>query len=191
MKLIMALSASILVLAFTACTANNNKQINNGNSSQSQAADTAKGISSNPNPAAEIVKSYLDLKNSLAADNGNEAATSGKEILNALSNFNANKLTSEQKRVFLGLVGDIKENSEHIHENGGDIAHQREHFEMLSKDITDLVKSVGTNTTLYLDSCQKYDNGKGTWLSEFKNIKNPYLEKKMDTCGAIKETISN
>jgi hypothetical protein len=35
-----------------------------------------------------------------------------------------------------------------------------------------------------------YDNGKATWLSEIKEIKNPYLGKKMDTCGAIKETLN-
>ncbi len=192
MKSIMAISASILALAFTACNSNSSKQTNNADSTQTQAvAATVTVATNNTNPADGILTGYLDLKNSLAADNGNDAAKNGQEILDALSKFDASALTPEQKKVFLSLVGDIKENSEHIHENGDKIEHQREHFEMLSKDITDLVKSVGTNKTLYLDSCPMYDKGNGTWLSESKKIKNPYLGIKMDTCGVIKETIKN
>jgi hypothetical protein len=192
MKTILAISALILVITFTACNSNSSKPTNNANSTQTQVdAATPDEATNNTNPAEGILTGYLNLKNSLAADNGNDAAKNGQEILNALSTFDASKLTSEQKKVFLGLAGDIKENSEHIHENGGDIKHQREHFEMLSKDITDLVKSIGTNKTLYLDSCPMYDKGNGTWLSEIKDIKNPYLGRKMDTCGAIKETIKN
>ncbi len=190
MKTIMAISASVLALAFTACNSNSSKQTNNADSTQAVAA-TAIGATNNTKPADGILISYLNLKNSLAADNGNDAAKNGQEILDAVSKFDASALTPEQKKVFLGLVGDIKENSEHINKNGDKIEHQREHFEMLSKDMTDLVKSVGTNKTLYLDSCPMYDNGNGTWLSETKEIKNPYLGKKMDTCGAIKETIKN
>ena len=192
MKTIMAISASVLAVAFTACNSNSSKQTNNADSSQAQAvvANTT-GATNNTKPADGILTGYLNLKNSLVTDNGSDAAKNGQEILDAVSKFDASTLTPEQKKVFLGLVGDIKENSEHINENGDKIEHQREHFEMLSKDMTDLVKSVGTNKTLYLDSCPMYDNGNSTWLSETKEIKNPYLGKKMDTCGAIKETIKN
>lgn len=188
----MAISASVLALAFTACNSNSSKQTNNADSTPALAvAATATGATNNTKPADGILTGYLNLKNSLVADNGSDAAKNGQEILDAVSKFDASALTPEQKKVFLGLVGDIKENSEHINKNGDKIEHQREHFEMLSKDMTDLVKSVGTNKTLYLDSCPMYDNGNGTWLSETKEIKNPYLGKKMDTCGAIKETIKN
>jgi hypothetical protein len=192
MKTIIAISAFILAIAFTACNSGSSKQTNNADSTKTQAvATTATSATNKTNPFQGILTGYLNLKNSLAADNGNDAAKSGQEILDALSKFDASALTPGQKKVFLSLVGDIKENSEHINENGNKIEHQREHFEMLSKDMTDLVKSVGTNKTLYLDSCPMYDKGNGTWLSETKEIKNPYLGKKMDTCGAIKETIKN
>jgi hypothetical protein len=151
---------------------------------------TASIDANNMIPADGILAGYINLKNSLAADNGSDAAKSGKEILDALSKFDNSSLTPEQKKTFLGLMGDIKENSEHIKENADKIDHQREHFEMLSKDMYDLIKSVSTDKTLYLDSCPMYDNGKATWLSEIKEIKNPYLGKKMDTCGAVKETLN-
>ena len=45
--------------------------------------------------------------------------------------------------------------------------------------------------TLYKDFCPMYSDGKGaTWLSETKEIKNPYLGKKMPTCGSMKEEIN-
>ena len=192
MKTIMAISAAILVLTFTACNSTGSKQTNNTDSAQTKAVTIiAPATATDAKPADGILAGYINLKNSLAADNGSDAAKNGQEILDALAKFDASSLSPEQKKVFLGLVGDIKENSEHINENGNKIEHQREHFEMLSKDMTDLIKSMGTDKSLYLDSCPMYDNGKATWLSEIKEIKNPYLGKKMDTCGAIKETIKN
>ncbi|MDE3185070.1 MAG: DUF3347 domain-containing protein [Bacteroidota bacterium] len=189
-KITMIISAGILALTFTACNSTGSKQTNNTDSAtMPSVTTTSPAIAANAKPADGILTGYINLKNSLAADNGSDAAKNGQEILDALSKFDASALTPDQKKVFLGLVGDIKENSEHISENGDKIAHQREHFEMLSKDMYDLLKATGTSKEMYLDSCPMYDNGKGTWLSEMKEIKNPYLGNKMPTCGAVKETI--
>ena len=62
---------------------------------------------------------------------------------------------------------------------------------MLSKDIADLIKTFGTGgQTLYKDFCPMASDGKGAiWISEVKEIKNPYLGSKMPECGSVKETI--
>lgn len=195
MKSLIISAVAFAVVSLSACNGNNNQAKESSNNPDSSASEqhTAKantGLNSN-NSTDAIVAGYLNLKNSLAEDNGSGAAKSGQQILDALSKFDASSLTPDQKKVFMGLVGDIKENSEHIHENADKIAHQREHFEMLSKDMTDLLKATGTSKTMYLDSCPMYDEGKGTWLSEMKEIKNPYMGKKTPTCGAIKETIKS
>lgn len=190
MKSLIISAVAIATITLSACNGNNNqsKADNSDSTSQQPTVNTNTKVKGN-NSTDAIVVGYLNLKNSLADDDGNGAAKSGQEILDALSKFDASSLTPEQKKVFTGLVGDLKENSEHINENADKIEHQREHFEMLSKDMTDLIKATGTSQTMYLDSCPMYDEGKGTWLSEMKEIKNPYLGKKMDTCGAIKEAI--
>jgi hypothetical protein len=185
-KITMIISAGIITFSFVACNNTSSKKTNNTDSVQTRSVTTP---AINEKPADGIITGYVNLKNSLADDNGGAAAKNGQEILDTLSKFDASKLAPDQKKVFLGLIGDIKENSKHISENGDKIAHQREHFEMLSKDMYDLLKATGTSKEIYLDSCPMYDNGKGTWLSELKEIKNPYLGKKMDTCGAIKETL--
>ena len=91
----------------------------------------------------------------------------------------------------MDLADDLKEHAEHIGANAGKIAHQREHFVMLSKDVADLIKTFGNGgQTLYKDFCPMANNGKGAiWISELKEIKNPYQGSKMLTCGSVKETL--
>ncbi len=137
----------------------------------------------------EIVTHYLDLKNALANDNGGDAAAAGKEVVISLSKVDKSLLTSTQKKAYSDLADDAKENAEHIGENGGKIEHQREHFELLSKDVYDLVKTFGGGQPLYKDFCPMYGDKGGAWLSETKEIKNPYFGKKMLKCGSVKEEI--
>lgn len=109
----------------------------------------------------EIVSSYLQLKNALADDNSPAAATAGKKLVTAFKNFDKSALNNTQKKTFEDVEVDAIENAEHIAANGGKIAHQREHFELLSKDIYDLVKTFGAGQVLYKDIDSMFSNGKG------------------------------
>jgi hypothetical protein len=163
----------------------------------SQTNDTAKTIPAKQSEEKkapeikEVISAYLQIKNALAADNAKDAAAGGKALVEALGKVNAGSFTSARKKIFDDVRNDIKENAEHISTNEAKIAHQREHFDMLSKDMYDLVKTVNPVQTLYQDHCPMYNDGKGAnWLSEVKEIKNPYLGKKMPDCGSVKETIT-
>ena len=139
----------------------------------------------------EVLNSYLELKNALANDKGNEAASAGKQMVAAMQKLNAPAFTSEQNKVYEEVKDDINEHAEHISTNGGKIEHQREHFDMLSKDMYDLVKAIKPSQSLYHVHCPMYNDRKGAnWLSEIKEIKNPYYGKKMSDCGTIKEEIT-
>ncbi|MFY0255539.1 DUF3347 domain-containing protein [Chitinophaga sp. 30R24] len=72
-----------------------------------------------------------------------------------------------------------------------DIEEQRAAYSSLSSDFISLVKKSGLNSgELYVDFCPMAMNDKGAyWLSENKEIKNPYLGEKMMTCGDIKDSI--
>ena len=139
----------------------------------------------------EIIADYLQLKNALAKDNGKDASTAANAIVAALAKVDMKTLSGAQMKTFMDISDDLKEMAEHIGANSADIRHQREHFVMLSKDISDLIKAFGTGgQTLYKDFCPMANNGKGAiWISELKEIKNPYLGKAMPTCGTVKETI--
>ena len=137
-----------------------------------------------------IVNAYLQMKNAFTEDNSSGAATAGKNMETALKNFDKSSLTPLQKKTYEDVEADAREHAEHIGKNGGNITHQREHFVMLSKDIYDLVKTFGTGQVLYKDFDPMANNRKGAfWLSETKEIKNPYMGKAMLTSGSIKEEI--
>jgi hypothetical protein len=138
----------------------------------------------------EIVSAYLQLKNALTEDNSTGAATAGKKLTAAFKNFDKSALTPAQKKTYEDVEADASENAEHIGANGGKIEHQREHFELLSKDIYDLVKVIGGGQVLYKDFDPMVNKGKGAfWLSETKEIKNPYMGKAMLSSGSVKEEI--
>ena len=133
---------------------------------------------------------WLQIKNALTNDNSKDAAKAGVTLEAALKNLDKSLLTPEEKKVYEDVAEDARMHAQHIRENAGNIGHQREHFDMLSKDMYDLVKAFGSSQVLYKDFCPMYNDKKGAfWLSETKEIKNPYLGKKMPTCGSVKEEI--
>ncbi|MBS4070499.1 MULTISPECIES: DUF3347 domain-containing protein [Algoriphagus] len=135
-----------------------------------------------------LITEYLNLKNALTADNAKDAARFGEKIVSEISKFDVDSFTSEQKMIYDEVMDDALEQAEHIADNANNIAHQREHFAMLSRDVDDLLGVFGTSKVLYQDFCPMYENGKGAvWISEYKEIKNPYLGTKMLTCGSIKK----
>lgn len=138
----------------------------------------------------EIVSNYLNLKNALTKDDSKNAAAAGNAIVANLAALDANSLLAAQKKVFTDVADDAKEHAEHIAANAGKLEHQREHFATLSKDVNDLIKTFGAGQKLYQDFCPMYNDGKGAiWISEIKEIKNPYYGSKMLTCGSVKKEL--
>ncbi|MNY17937.1 hypothetical protein D3C86_1512860 [compost metagenome] len=72
-----------------------------------------------------------------------------------------------------------------------DIEAQRALFSDLSNDFIARVKASGLNSgEVYVEYCPMALNDKGaSWLSNQKDIKNPYFGESMLTCGEVKETI--
>jgi hypothetical protein len=190
MKQLMNLGAITIlgIISFTAC---NNKQADKDNEKAiTNVTVSAEKEEIPTSPINKIVDAYIQLKNAFANDNTDDAATAGKALESAFKNFDKSALTAEQKKTYEDIEDDAREHAEHIGANGGNIPHQREHFEMLSKDMYDLVKAFGAGQVLYQDFCPMYNNNKGaSWLSETKEIKNPYLGKAMSTCGSVKEEL--
>ncbi len=186
------LSATAILVLFTAC--NNNSSDKTAESTTTKDSNVASpppaNISVTESPIKGIIEGYLHLKNALTTDDANAAASAGNDILTALQSVDMSKMDEAKHKVYMSVVDDIKENAEHINANAGKIAHQREHFEMLSKDVYDLIKAFGAGTTIYKDFCPMAFDQKGAfWLSETKAIKNPYFGKGMPECGEVKEEL--
>ena len=137
---------------------------------------------------APIVTDYLSLKNALVSDDDKAAASAGKKLLATLNKMDMKSIPADKHKEFMEIFESAKENAEHIGENAGKIDHQREHLASLSEDLKDLVSLFGTSQTLYQDHCPMFNEGKGAvWLSETKEIKNPYYGSKMISCGSVKK----
>jgi DNA repair exonuclease SbcCD ATPase subunit len=133
-----------------------------------------------------ILNNYLKLKNALANDDSKEAAEAAKELSATLSNLKSGEIEAKFKKEYTDVTEDAKEQAQHIGDNSAKIGSQREHFAMLSKDVNNLIKIFGTDKKIYRDYCPMYDQGKsGYWISETKEIKNPYYGSEMLTCGGI------
>ena len=185
MKLVI-LGIAIASSSFTSCNSEST------NTRDSVKSDTIPTKSTNPviqKDSASIqpvLTEYLKVKNALVASKPKDAADAAKALNTVLGNMSDGLMTDAQQKAFSTISKDSKEHAEYIGANGNNIKVQREHFQLLSKDIYDLVKVFGTTQTLYKDYCPMV---KAIWLSETKPIKNPYYGSKMLTCGEVQETI--
>ncbi len=134
----------------------------------------------------KVLTSYYALKNALVNDNTNLAKASAKELLTDVTNFPADKLDDTQKTTWNTYREKLEFDSRHISESPA-IAHQREHFESLSKNLYEVLAALKLNTAIvYKQYCPMK---KSIWLSETSTIRNPYYGKEMPTCGKNTGTI--
>lgn len=137
-----------------------------------------------------IINNYLALKDALVQEDSKNAASFGKKLFDAFAKFDISAQAKQQQKELAEIIEDASEHAEHISENSRDIGHQREHFEILSKDIRDLVIITGSDRTLYQAFCPMYNNNKGgLWLSISKEVQNPYFGSKMMKCGSVQQEI--
>jgi hypothetical protein len=184
-KIVFAIAISGITLM--ACNSTNNK---NPEANKTNDTSTTAHVSPFTSPVNGILHIYLQMKNAFVNDDDMAAASAGNEMVKVLNDFDKSILRDFEKKQFEDIADDMKENAEHIGANAGNIKHQREHFDMISKDMYDLVKISAAGQKIYVDYCRMYNDNKGaTWLSETKEIKNPYRGSGNITCGKITETL--
>ncbi|HPG10771.1 MAG TPA: DUF3347 domain-containing protein [Chitinophagaceae bacterium] len=202
MKKTILIVSAIAAITFAACNSNNSTKDNNmgmnhdsmpmpmkDNTGMDNNVKMVTTTFSSVDPAVAsyiktLVTDYLGVKNALVNSNETEAATASGNMYAAMKSFDKSLLTADQKKVYDDIESDLKEHAEHISKSK--IDHQREHFATMSKDMYDMVKAFGAGMTLYHDHCPMYSDG-SMWLSETKEIKNPFYGDKMMTCGSVEE----
>lgn len=209
MRKIISFITVLSALSFTACNGGGNKNEHEGHAVNNTKTNTSQHVQATDDKdikavhvtfanidgkasagIKEIVDHYLHIKNALANDNASEAASGAKAMENALSRLDKSLLTAEQKTAYDRDEEELKEHAEHITKNGDNIKHQRSHFVGLSEVIYTLVKNFGAGRPLYHDHCpMARDNQGAMWVSEVKEIKNPYFGSAMFKCGRVEEVI--
>jgi hypothetical protein len=137
----------------------------------------------------EVFDHYIHVKTALVNSNAEEAKSGANAILEVVKDFDKSLLTAEQKVAYDKSMGAIKASANNI-AAASEIEKQREHFSQLSNQAYELAKSFGAGRTVYHEHCPMTFNDKGAmWLSESKEIKNPYFGEKMLECGTVEEAI--
>ena len=138
-----------------------------------------------------VFEQYIDLKDALVNDDGKSAKKSAQEILNSMAKVDMKLLTDhEAHNHWMTISKEMKSSSKSISETS-DLEKQRGHFKHLSAHLSKAVKLFGVNQKVYEQFCPMADSNKGAyWLSLDEVITNPYMGRKMLTCGTTESTIT-
>lgn len=135
---------------------------------------------------AATLKDYYGVKDALVDSNFETASTKAGEMVSSLDAVEATKMTAAQKTHWEKFAKLIRTDAVHINGNK-DLASQREQFMKLSNSMYSLVSSFKANDAeAYLHYCPMK---KASWLSDSKEVRNPYYGKRMLTCGSVKATL--
>jgi hypothetical protein len=153
-----------------------------------QTSEEMPGSENQDSQTGIIINDYLELKDALVADNSEGAAQAGESLVAAFENFNMSGYEAAERQELTEIIESAKEHADHI--SYSDMAHQREHFELMSIDMVDMLAITGSPERLYQQFCPMYNNKKGAiWLSTSEEIRNPYFGQNMLSCGEVQKEI--
>ena len=129
---------------------------------------------------SKLYQNYVAIKSALASDDADKTSKAATEFIKTASAVDY-KLISE------GNLTTLKKDATAISE-ARNISTQRETFMNLSDNMITLTKEFKlSEKPIYIQYCPMAD---GSWLSDEKQIANPYYGKSMLTCGNVKSTIN-
>lgn len=140
---------------------------------------------------SQLLDEYIKLKDAMVASDGAAAQTAANSMLQMANAMPVATLQGEQKSYAEEKVEEVKQSVTKIAETN-DLGTQRENLEALSEATFSLSKAFGaTDQKLYYQHCPMAFNDKGAyWISNNKEIRNPYFGDKMLKCGTNEEIYS-
>lgn len=133
---------------------------------------------------------YLMLKDVLVADNLEKAKTISGKFLDKLDKVNMNAFKGEAHNIWMKNNTKVEKALNAII-NAESMGEARKGFKDLSDQFVILAKTFRTfDDTLYIQHCPMANSNKGAdWISNNKEIRNPYFGEAMLKCGEVKSII--
>ena len=133
---------------------------------------------------APALTAYYTVKDALVATDAAKAKTGATALVAALSKVETARLSATDKKA----LATAKTKATAISKST-DVDAQREQFEVLSTSMIALAKATKPAKS-YVQFCPMAAEGKGaSWLSDKREVRNPYYGDKMLKCGSVKEEI--
>ena len=177
------------------------RAVDNKDSPKTEPLRASKHSNNFNNSLDTMLNAYFDLKAAFVEADTAMAKVAGKKFLLFIDSFKLNELAKDTTGILESAVmqlGDIKANGESLLKQN-DIIQMRQDFRMVGESIYPLLKTIHyEGKTLYWQNCpMAFGDGKeANWISNTKEIFNPYLGKKnpefrasMLHCGEVKDSI--
>ncbi|MFY0698126.1 MAG: efflux RND transporter periplasmic adaptor subunit [Balneola sp.] len=130
-----------------------------------------------------VVQEYLKLKDGLVMSDKSKVLASADKLENELKNVDMALVKGELHTTWMKHLGKIDSSIKDLKQSQN-IEAQKAAFLSLSKNLIESVKTFGLPGVIYQQFCPMTDDGKGGyWLSESKEIANPYFGDEMHNCG--------
>lgn len=143
------------------------------------------------NQLKNFLSDYFALNKALIEDNVEGAKASAKKLAETVHQFDMSKLVGDQMSFYHAQEAKLNQGLKAITESS-DIEEIREDLSGISEGIYSLAKAFHPNESeLYYQFCPMAKNGEGAnWLSNEKEIQNPYMGQRMLKCGRTQEVIA-
>lgn len=179
-----------LVLVLTACGSSDEKA---KEEPQPQGPLTKSANSAAFNQSfGQLLTDYYSLKDNFVVENPEAIGESAKKMI-----VSADSLKLDEMKADSNIVNTARIYSQGISSEikgllgEKDLDAKRKSFQMVSDQLYDLIRTVRYDQAIvYHAYCPMAFNDQGAnWLSNSASIRNPYIPKKMITCGEVKDSI--
>ncbi len=142
------------------------------------------------NQLADVFMVSLQLKEAFVSSDTAKVLVAIPEIRNSILKVDMSLLKDEVLMDWMGYLKTLNESVVQI-SNSTDLIVQRKAFASFNDAIYESIKMFGIGgMTAYYTYCPMANNNSGAyWLSNSKEIRNPYSGNVMLTCGKVKETL--
>lgn len=139
---------------------------------------------------SKVTDVYLALKNAFVQSDVAKAKAAAQSFSQSLDKVDMSLLTGDDHMQWMDYLAKFRQQAKAI-SSTDDLSAQRTAFSVLSDQFYKAVKTFGlSGKTVYYQFCPMANNNKGAyWISESKDIRNPYFGDQMLTCGETKETL--
>ena len=134
---------------------------------------------------------YFEMKDALVNDNFEKAKEAGTMLKSTLEKIDMNLFEDDAHSSWMQQSNTLATALEHIN-HLNDIKTVRDQFKNISSSIVAIAESFDpVSYSLFIQHCPMADSNKGAdWLSQEKEIQNPYFGESMLTCGEVTKTIN-
>ena len=134
-----------------------------------------------------VLNAYYEIKNALVNSDATKTAANASQFVKNISSIDTKTLSAAELKLFVAVQKKLQQAAGNIAATK-DINKQRDYFAGFSLDLYALAKEVKISSQpVYQEYCPMK---KMYWLSNEKNIKNPYYGNAMLTCGSVTASIN-